>query len=43
MVLLRDFGVERHDLNPQNSAAIPPFKSVVRLEFTQKPSFVDAH
>jgi hypothetical protein len=40
MALLRDFGVGRHDLNPQNSQLFLRFKSNVRLELTQNLSFV---
>jgi len=43
MALLRDFGVGRHDLNPQNSTLFLRFKSAARLELTQNPSFVDGH
>jgi hypothetical protein len=52
MVLLRDFGVGRRDLNSQNSTLFTPralptgrlrFKSDARLELTQNPSFVDGH
>jgi hypothetical protein len=43
MVLLCDFSVGRHDLNPQNSTLFLRFKSDARLELTQNPSFVDEH
>jgi len=43
MALLRDFGVGRHDLNPQNSPLCLRFKSDARLELTQKPSSVNGH
>ena len=43
MALLRDFGVARRDLNPQNSTLFLRVKSDARLELTQNPSFVDEH
>jgi hypothetical protein len=43
MALLRDFCVERHDLNPQNSQLFLRFKSDARLELTQNLSSVDGH
>jgi len=43
MVFLRDFGVERHDLIPQNSSLFLGIKSAARLELTQKSSFIDGH
>ena len=43
MALSRDFGVGRHDLNPQNNPLFLRFKSDARLELTQKPSSVDGH
>ena len=43
MALLRDFCVERHDLNPQNSLLFLRFKSDARLELTQYFSSVDRH
>ena len=51
MVFLRDFGVGRHDLNPQNSPLFLRVKSDARLacsepvegELTQKSSFLDGH
>jgi hypothetical protein len=39
MAFLRDFGVGRHDLTPQNSALFLRVKSATRLELTQKYSF----
>jgi len=43
MAFLHDFGVGRHDLNPQNSPLFLRFKSDVRLELTQNRSSVDGH
>jgi len=43
MALLRNFCVGRHELNPQNSSLFLRFKSDVRLELAQNPSFVDGH
>ncbi len=43
MVYLRDFCVGRPDLTPQNSMLFLRVKSVVRLELTQKSSFLDGH
>ena len=54
MALLRDFGVGRHDLNPQNSQLFLRFKSNFRLacraealerrrKLTQNLSFVGAY
>jgi hypothetical protein len=43
MALLRDFGVGRHDLNPQNSLLFLWFKSDTRLELAQNSSSVDGH
>jgi len=40
MALLHDFGVGRHDLNPQNSSLFLRFKSDTRLELAQNPSSV---
>jgi hypothetical protein len=42
MALLRDFGIGRLALNPQNSPLFLRFKPDARLELTQKPSSVDA-
>jgi len=43
MVFFRDIGVGRHDLTPQNSTLLLRVKSVVRLDLTQKSSFLDGH
>ena len=43
MVFFRDIGVGRHDLTPQNSSLLLRVKSVVRLDLTQKSSFLDGH
>ncbi len=43
MVFSRDIGVGRHDLTPQNSTLLLRVKSVVRLDLTQKSSFLDGH
>jgi hypothetical protein len=43
MVFFRDIGVGRHDLTPQNSTLLLRVKSVVRLDFTEKSSFLDGH
>jgi len=43
MVFFRDIGVGHHDLTPQNSTLLLRVKSVVRLDLTQKSSFLDGH
>jgi len=43
MVFFRDIGVGRHDLTPQNSTLLLRVKSAVRLDLTQKSSFLDGH
>jgi len=43
MVFFRDIGVGRHDLTPQNSTLFLRVKSVVRLDLTQKSSFLGGH
>jgi hypothetical protein len=43
MVFLRDIGVGRHDLTPQNSSLFLRFKSDARLDLTQKSLFLDRH
>ncbi len=43
MVFFRDIGVGRHDLTPQNSTLFLRVKSVVRLDLTEKSSFLDGH
>jgi len=43
MVFFRDIGVGRHDLTFQNSSLLLRVKSVVRLDLTQKSSFLDGH
>jgi len=43
MTFLRDIGVGRHDLTPQNSTLFLRVKSAVRLDLTQKFLFLDGH
>jgi len=43
MVFFRDICVGRHDLTPQNSTLFLRVKSVVRLDLTEKSSFLGGH
>jgi len=43
MVFFCDIGVGRHDLTPQKNTLLLRAKAVVRLDLTQKSSFLDGH